>query len=73
MTQNVTMSRCEGFARFAAVSSTGMIQPACHITYASHKVGTAVRKMNSASDERRPKRSESQPPRMQKGAKITVE
>ncbi len=52
--------------------STGMIQPACHIVHASQSVGTTVRKTKIASVERRPKRSESQPPRMHAGAKISV-
>ena len=66
--QNVYSSSVDGCGRFGALMSIGMIQPACNIVQASQSVGTTVRKTNSASVRRRPKRSESQPPRMQNGA-----
>ena len=70
--QKVMISTRDGCGRFAIFMSTGMIQPACHMVHASQSVGTTVRKTKIASVERRPKRSDSQPPRMQAGAKISV-
>ncbi len=71
--QNTATSAAVGCGRLAAFRSIGMIQFACSIVHASQSVGSAVRKMNSASMRRRPKRSDSQPPATQANAKVTLD